>query len=275
LFCLARAGAVVALAGATATWLTPAAAGALAFAAAAVLATHRDEGRRLAAIEDAACLAFLVALFGLAGAGAFAVVRLAISAPLAAAFAGMRPTTALALAVPCAALAAAAIPFVADWPPAWQPVASLAPALALAAPAHFLDRIAGRRPADRLDALGPMLVALVIGAGAGGLAGAAAGWAAARLATPLALRLLARPRRALLMAGLLAAGVVAGVAAAAGLALGGGLAAAPAAAALACLVYGVALRVHAPAAARRLARRLGRVTPAAGPARTRPFPIRS
>jgi hypothetical protein len=274
-------GVGVVLAGLVA-FLGPAQAGVLAMAAAAVRCAEPVAARRLAAVEDAACLAFLVSIYGFAGAGAFAVAVLAAVAPIRALVLRWRPATALIVTAGAGALMAAVSSALSGLgPERWASAAALAPALFLAAPAGTLMQIAvkvrGEEAAAnaRLQALGPLLVALVVGAGIGGLTGAGCGWAAVRLATPLIL-LMTAERRARLVgfgAGVLAAGLPA--AAAAGLALAyadAHPAALPAVAVIGLAVFAVGLRVHAPAAARRLARRVARLTRPAGINQTDPSP---
>ncbi|MDX2233281.1 MAG: hypothetical protein NW200_02170 [Hyphomonadaceae bacterium] len=285
---LARAGAGAGAAAGVFALVSPAMAGVLAVTAAAAACTHPAPHRRLAAVEDAASLAFVFAMYGPAGAGGFAAFVLLAMAPAGALLAGVRPTTALALVTAWAALAAAGAGALAsrdaasEWASAWAPMLAMGPALLITAPARPLMTLAsaawGRHAAAqaRWQAMGPLLVALVAGAGTLGLAGAAMGWALVRLGTPLTL-LLTAPRRAALAGealGVLAAGLVAAIAAAVGLQLAGPHPLAfPAAGGLGLLVYGLALRVHAPASARRLDALWRRLRPAGEPA-PRPAPAR-
>lgn len=258
----ARALAVSVAVAALFALLAPAQAGVLAVIGATAACAHAAAHRRLAAIEDAACLAFLWAMFGLAGAGGFALVALAALAPVSALTRRWRSVTALIAATGAGAVLAAISGAGMFLPERWAAYAPLAPALFLALPARALSQLAaGAHGATqcalaRLNGLGPLLVALVAGAGLGGLPGAAIGWAIVRLALPVVLLMMA-PRRAGLAGvgiGVLAAGFVA--AAAAGLALqyaGPHPAALAAAAVIALCVYGVGLRIHAPAAAARIA----------------------
>ncbi len=245
--------------------LSPWQIGVLAFVAAtgALLAPRR----RITAIGPVAALAFMAFMFGPTGAGGFVLMQALTLAPLAAGLRGVRPVMALTLATAVAAMAAAcAAAVLVDLAPTrWAAFAPMAPAFALAAPAFVLRGMvssilgSGEADARRLNALGPLLVALVVGAGLGGLEGAAVGWAIAQLSTPLAMLLLAGRRTALapFALGVLAAGFVATLATGAALAFAGGsqIAAVPAVT-IGLAVYVLALRVHAPPAARRLARAL-------------------
>ena len=255
--------------------------GMLALAAAAcALAMPR---RRMAAIEVLAGLAFMAFMFGPAGAGGFALMHalgaapLLVSAPRARSIFALTVTTALA-----ATLSVCAATFLSEMAPTrWAPFAPMAPAFMLAAPALVVRRLGRatggpvRAQARRLNALGPLLVALVVGAGVDGLHGAAVGWAGAQLAIPLTTLLRERHRASLapLALGVLAAGFVATLATGAALGFAGGapLAAAPAMM-VGVIVFTLALRVHAPAAARHLERGLARLIPNVtvdrGPSRT-------
>lgn len=275
----ARAAAAGAAAAGLIAVLTPAQAGVLAVIGATAACAHAIPHRRLAAIEDAACLAFLWAMFGVAGAGGFALAALAALAPVNALTQRWRPVTALIAATAAGAILAAFAGAIAFLPERWAAFASLAPAILLAAPARALSRLAagayGAEPGARarLHGLGPLLVALVAGAGLGGLPGAAIGWALVRLALPLCL-LMTSPRRAGLAgvgAGVLAAGFLA--AASAGLALGYAgdhPVALAAAAVIALAVYMVGLRIHAPAAAARIAALTARLRSPSRPATSGP-----
>jgi hypothetical protein len=254
----------LALALAGAMWiLAPAPAAVLAIVGLCAFVAHGAAHRRLAAVENGACLAFLIAMFDLEGAGGFALVAALALEPGRVLLRGVRPATALAVIAPLAGIAAALIPQVeAYWPRAWAAFAPMAPALLLAAPAPVLTRLAvlarGEEAgiAGRLNALGAMLVALVVGASLGGLPGAAAGWATARLAGPLALILLGPRHRAMAWeaAGVLAASAIGAIACVLAPAW-------PVALLSGLVVYVVALRVHAPAAARRLGRIAQRLRP--------------
>ncbi len=243
--------------------LSPIQIGGLALAVAgAALAMPR---RRMAAIEVLAGLAFMAFMFGPVGAGGFALMQAMAAAPVMVAMRGARPVLALMVAAALAGTASVcAAVFLGDLlPTRWAAFAPMAPAFILAAPALALRAITlstlgrARAEAQRLNALGTLLVALVIGAGIGGLHGAAVGWAAGQLAIPLAMLLLAARRAALalLVIGVLAAGFVAALATGAALAFADAspLAAAPAVV-IGLSVYVLALRVHARSAAHRLDR---------------------
>lgn len=245
-----RALAALTLLATLAIALTPAVVGALALGA-ALVARARTPG----AVENLACLLAMAVMFGLSGAGAFALFAALSSWPLIASLGGVRRPTALALAcLTAGACCALALPLAFALPEHWAPFAAMAPALAAALPRRPLERTAAaalgaRATKWRLNALPMLVIAMICGGALAGIAGAAAAWAIGRLATPVAMLLLAgRERMACAALGALAAGLAGAAGAAAAILSGSTTFAAVAALVTAFL----GLRVHAPAAAGRL-----------------------
>jgi hypothetical protein len=248
-----RAFAVVAVLLAAAHLLPTAAVGALAIGVALIASPRTHHG----AVETGACIVTMAVMFGLEGAGAFALLAALFSWSLVASLGGLRRLTALAVVcLVTGALCALSLPLALSLPERWAPFAVMAPALAAATPRRVLDEIAvaalgvERAASGRLLALPLTLVAMICGGALDGIGGATAAWACARVATPVALLFLGgRLRVATLVLGALSASLVGAAGAAA--AVAGPFALAGPAGLLAAFA---ALRVHAPAAAARVLR---------------------
>jgi hypothetical protein len=246
---------------------TPEMFGVWALAAVALTAIASGDARRSDLIVTVAVWGMVTVMFGLTGAGIFALAQIVLGCAVTLIRRLLPPTAALiAVTAAAAVLAACGAPSAsALLGPGWAQASSALVVLAIGAPGIMLQSVASalrggdRAEQERLLALGPQLVAMVVSGGAGGIEGVAAALAVCALAMPLGQLLLPGPdaaRRstaAFQALGVLAAGFVGCAVIVVALRFAEWREAAlPPAIGLGLLAGLVALRVHAPAAAGRL-----------------------